>query len=754
MLPILRWSSATFLLAYSTFSTAFGQTESSFETQASSLNDRFVCLQDEGDELWGFGANYKARFDDQGLLFIPALGMHEPTNRHLTFTMSAVGRSSGELTPAAAPHVRTAESQRVEYVRSSCVERYDVRSNGLKQSFVFETLPAERGDLIVRGTLRCDMPVVENTRAHLRFATENGDLFVRGVLGIDADGNQTTGTLDYDGEVLELRLPGSFVERAALPLTLDPLIGSNGSLSRDDDEQVRVAHDYTNEIWLAVWRRLFSATDGDIRSQRIDRSGGLVGSGGVLAFSSHNESSPSVANVNYRDRFVAMWKDLDNTDVVARSVDASDGSMGTARIVGVGDNPRVGGNQAEASTYGSLVPFATVLNVQGQGFCFGAFLNMGANGTLSVITSETRVSSYPAPPFIGAPNVSDVNHDGLTWFVWETETSQTSWGEGIVEIGGSLRRSDLSDPLNNGTPILISQQYSNPRDNRVPSVAASGDEWVVTYHSARLRNGADDEFEIHGTHIKYTPNTNTMHFDEGITILAETGTNLRQTLASWNGDSLILIYRRERNNGTHGLWTTLLSVPHLQPCVASTEVASGSDVRNAWVATRYNGAGVEASGAAEESIIVYSTNDTTNEVLYRRYRHDDGNIVNLGGACGTAGDPDYRIQAQCAVIGNANHRTILDNGDPNTDAYLVINTRSFGMGCSGRSCNLVPDPFGAIVVPVTTDADGYAQVLLPLPADGDLIGLQVFEQWIVRETSPACAFLNANLSDALSITIQ
>src|SRR5690606_18013260 len=107
-----------------------------------------------------------------------------------------------------------------------------------------------------------------------------GGFRMSGVVGIDGAGARVRGGLRYEAGVLELSLPGAFVDRAALPLTLDPLVGNFVRVTTaggDNDRAPAVSFDATANVYLAIWTRIFSATDFDVHGQRLSRSGGLIG---------------------------------------------------------------------------------------------------------------------------------------------------------------------------------------------------------------------------------------------------------------------------------------------------------------------------------------------------------------------------------------------------------------------------------------------------------------------------------------------
>ena len=313
-----------------------------------------VVAQD--GELWGCGDAYKLRFDATHVEFVPALPA-APHNHPLRYELAALGRG-GEWVPVG-PGDRVHTATSVHYSRPGVVERYDVRPEGVEQSYVFDRLPAGGGDLVVRGKvstalrvepfgdgLRCELPGV-------------GGFTIGGVTGIDAAGNRAAGTMQYADGVLDYRLPAAFVESARLPIVLDPLLGGifNVAVSTTtDDGDPDVAYDSGNNVYLVVFERVFSATDHDIHCQRVSAAGALVGSRIFLDNSSGTyDYQPSVANSNAADRFVVVWTRLTspNYDVRGNSVNAADGTFPGTQVVVAGSAdieywPDVGGEATTA----------------------------------------------------------------------------------------------------------------------------------------------------------------------------------------------------------------------------------------------------------------------------------------------------------------------------------------------------------------------------------------------------------------------
>lgn len=119
---------------------------------------------------------------------------------------------------------------------------------------MFERLPAGSGDLIVRGRIRTELqaqPAADGQDGMAFVDAGLGGVNVGQVIGVDARGSRCPGTMRFcDGE-LEFVLPAAFVDRAVLPLTVDPLAGTAVNMSNLpllDDRFVSASNVLTAEV--------------------------------------------------------------------------------------------------------------------------------------------------------------------------------------------------------------------------------------------------------------------------------------------------------------------------------------------------------------------------------------------------------------------------------------------------------------------------------------------------------------------------
>ena len=187
------------------------------------------------------------------------------------FTMSLREIRRGGVTIAvpadAAPRSRTMQ---VDYDHGRGVlERYVARADGLKHSVLLREVIGGHGDLVVRYDVETDLRCAPAAGvSELRFLdAARGGVQFGAVVGIDAEGDRVTGSMNFDGAYLDLVLPASFVETAAWPIDVDPLISGviNTGVSFDD-VRPDIAYDVTNDVYLVVFNQQNGGGDQDAPS--------------------------------------------------------------------------------------------------------------------------------------------------------------------------------------------------------------------------------------------------------------------------------------------------------------------------------------------------------------------------------------------------------------------------------------------------------------------------------------------------------
>lgn len=131
--------------------------------QSPSVPTAAFGVTDDSGVLRAGGPAYSATFDTDGCEFTPLLGARAPRTYPLRCSLAAVRRGQTVVyTRNGVPAQPQREGTTIRYLRTSeLVERYDVGSAGIEQSFVLATRPAGSGELVVELDVATDLALVD-----------------------------------------------------------------------------------------------------------------------------------------------------------------------------------------------------------------------------------------------------------------------------------------------------------------------------------------------------------------------------------------------------------------------------------------------------------------------------------------------------------------------------------------------------------------------------------------------------------------
>ncbi len=303
--------------------------------------------------VWAGGPDYKVRFDG-GLEYFPALGSAYDRNLPIRWRTSSARIGAHELATGRAKEVRVSDS-RYEYRFGGVVEAYDVRPDGIEQTFRIGAKSSRfEGDLVVRGSISSELVASprEPQHAPIAFRDAGGRELVRygAATAIDADGRAFPMTSAFDGDQIELRLGADDVARATFPLLVDPLIG-NDSAREAGTTAVASVPNSGQDAMVHVYTRISSATDHDVFAVMSDLDFNLT----ALIWAdlgSHSSQGVAIGGLDAIGRVViaAERRDNNTTDLFLYSHDTTQamfgGGVSRTLIASSGEhyrNPDVGG---------------------------------------------------------------------------------------------------------------------------------------------------------------------------------------------------------------------------------------------------------------------------------------------------------------------------------------------------------------------------------------------------------------------------
>jgi hypothetical protein len=297
---------------------------------------------DEMDGVrYAVGQTYKMTFDERGARYLPRFGARAEKNLPLHFAFP---------TP---PLTIARHGDRIVLERESFTEIYDLGIEVVEQSFLLEHRPHD-GDFVFRVPVVTELESLDSTGEGLRFggadlgAVQYGDATI-----IDAAGNRVNSDSVRGTDSIEITIPDAFLDRAAFPIVIDPLIETIAvDTGSDDMQNPDVVYVDSLNVFIVVYERRQSGSDTDLFQHRYEADGDFLDEL-VIAGSTADEQLPAIAasggNVltaylNTPDSFFPI------TRIRARNRIAGSTSVHAAfdvsSLTGVEGRPDIGGTNA------------------------------------------------------------------------------------------------------------------------------------------------------------------------------------------------------------------------------------------------------------------------------------------------------------------------------------------------------------------------------------------------------------------------
>jgi hypothetical protein len=526
----------------------------------------------DGD-LWAFGGSYKARFGRDGASYIPFLGSDAPRSFPVTFSLEQV--TSGGDTLAFDHEVAPAfQGDAAIYHRGALVERYDLALGRVEQSFVFEALPSA-GELVVVVDVTSELLGQESSTG-LSFVHDLGRVDYSGAIAIDADGRRLAlETRLVDGDI-RIVVPAHFVALATLPLIIDPVITTwSPSASTSNDLQSDIAYDASQDRFLVVFERAYSASDHDVWGELFNPATGaaIAGSGTYVDFTGDYWSSPRCANNRLASQFLVVAERSGTpTEIWGRTREAEDTTQGAQFAVSVtsggGDkvNPDVGGDpELVGPTYYCVVwerTFVVGIDHDVHGRLVRTDSSLVGTSVLLIDNTGNTYDKYPTISKHNGLEPFDTQAWNIVWnrrhtaADWDIRGAQVRWDGTILtpsfpvdessdDHGQPVVSASLTPTANGRVYLVAYEEYGASRvdiraramsstttlagtnlsdrlgvaaglDSIGPAVETDGTHFAVAYSERYSVSGNDYDVYVCGVYVT-GPN---LHVSEGRTNLA------------------------------------------------------------------------------------------------------------------------------------------------------------------------------------------------------------------------------------------
>jgi hypothetical protein len=284
------------------------------------ITRQFACVSARGPEVLAVGRGWRASFGNDDVEFRPALGRGASRAWPMRLQLLQVRRGDAVISARELPAERrvfdrpaanTSPHDTVEFVRPGLVERYQARPEGLEQSFAFAAPPRGSGDLVVTLRARTDLPPGKESATLLSWIQPGvGGVQITAVVGQDALGRRVAGSMHRSGEQVDLVLPGWFVDAAAYPLVLDPLLGPvTEALAGYDIDFPDAAYEPFSDSYCLCWT-MYSGGGASDAVGAVYRASDRQLAYAFVINQTGDEDSIRVASIGGMGVFVLVWCNL------------------------------------------------------------------------------------------------------------------------------------------------------------------------------------------------------------------------------------------------------------------------------------------------------------------------------------------------------------------------------------------------------------------------------------------------------------
>ena len=707
------------------------------------LTADYALVQREPDALWGLGRDYSVRFHDDRVEFLPQLPS-SPVMQSVSLQADSVGRGASR-----APFVRASgpieQGRCISYLHEQATEVYHVRPLGMKQSFVFATLPAGEGDLVVTCKLTTALPLRQQEAGALQFGNEHGGVRLAGVVGIDANGRRVDGSLAFADGVLSLRLPAAFVNTAALPLELDPVLSPITLASTIRIHEIEAAYDLTSNTYLVVWGTSFSGSTSEVRGY-FWPTGGPVLIEPIAV--NHNLG---VADNNASDCFVVTWDTPRAAGLPGQTRDVlrvrvlRPGQLGTSIDMPLGNSGSfseacVGSNESTTDDRMLMVhqvglPYFTTPGTQSAAL------------TTFTVTPQLGLFVTPSPTTaISTANVN-VTSTGISRSDDGVDRYLVAFGE-EYPVGTHRLRCGVYDAARNA--IVASQVEPAVWNGPFMEIAIDGTtgNWLVAstnVYTSNHRTPWRTHATIAGGFVNLSP---------GAGLPSNLGTLQLDVASTRRLHAVAYQVQGYEPPCSTNCWRAGIATFTGQACAeCGGDEEYADETVAAFARPAANG---DNSEAAAETVKLFYANllsSTASTVIVGDYVPGDGIATDLGGGCGNlTATATWACAKPANIYFSSTFEAVLRNAPANSFLVLAAD-RLDATGCG--TCTVVPNLWNGVVLTPPPSPGTTIVHTIALPIDPLLIGMSFYQQWLtLAPTATGCPSLGLNLSNALRLQFQ
>lgn len=415
------------------------------------------------------GSNYKAMFTGPHMIYHPRNG------KPMTFAVASA-TVGGHPLPLNTETLATCDGDIVSIDRGSFIEKYALTHNTIEQLFVIDQLPAN-GDLVVRIAVDSPGMTALTKTDGLAFKSEQMEVTYSKAVLVDDVGTRTGLSTQIDNGVIEIRVNSSTLNRAAYPITIDPMIGNSDTFGyfSYSYKNPDLAYDATSNRFVLVAEFDYSETDRDVYCLLLDGDGDPIpNTFDYVDLTGVTWRNPKVANNNIANTFMVVAEHgLDGQrGIWGSTIDPATGDTGPQFIVDAYDlrektNPDIGGDSLMTPPTHFLVVWQHAFSSEDHDI-YARLMN--ADGTpvddTFVLDGAVTSQSHPA--------ISKSNR-GSQWVVaWQTKVTNTNHDIWAARVNWNGTVTIPAMPMNESTDAHSKPQVSSPMAGRFLLVYQNG----------------------------------------------------------------------------------------------------------------------------------------------------------------------------------------------------------------------------------------------------------------------------------------